>query len=159
MKSTILLHCRLDHDVTAAESTKSHLLVLLPCGDFIRLHQQACKPNNAYDMYQGMEIDSRDQNNRTYVAKRHLPELYGHRGDNAELASLSPYKFHEHQFCQRVNYPTIPPRPNTGTFNLAGHEVYSNNANIYHALRIVAGRQQLIEKLPLEAGMHYIVSE
>ena len=94
-----------------------------------------------------------------YVVKQHLRELYGHRGDNVELASLSPYEFHEHWFCQRVNYPTISPMPNTETFILAGHEVYSNNGNIYHALLIVAGRQQLIEKLPLQAGIHYIVSE
>jgi hypothetical protein len=159
VESTNLLHCRLDHDVTAAESIKSHLLVPFPCGDYIRFYQRACKPDNAHDVYQGMEIDSRDQNNRTYVVKQHLPELYGHRGDNVELASLSPYEFHEHWFCQRVNYPTIPPRLNTETFNLAGHEVYSNNGNIYHALLTVAGRQQLIDKLPLQAGTHYIVSE
>ena len=45
-------------------------------------------------MYEGIEIDSKDQNNRTYAVKQHLLELYGHKGDNVELASLSPYEFH-----------------------------------------------------------------
>ena len=133
VECTNLCACRLEHDVTAAESIKSHLLVPFPCGDYMRLHKRLCQPHKEQDEYQSMQVDARDPNNKCYVVKQHLPELYGHRGEHIEVASLTPYEFHEHWYCVKVHYPLVAPSAKAKKCKVGDVHVYGNNESVYHA--------------------------
>jgi hypothetical protein len=58
VETTNLLACRLDHDVTTAQSLKSHLLAAFPCSDYMRLMHQQKNREVEHEHFQGYEPKS-----------------------------------------------------------------------------------------------------
>lgn len=72
VECTNLMVCRKKHDVTAAESIKSHLLVPFPCGDYMRCQAvvcSECKDVNDDGEYDGLEVDRRNPRMKALVSK------------------------------------------------------------------------------------------
>jgi hypothetical protein len=150
VECTNLLVCRKKHDVTAAESVKSHLLVAFPCGDYMSCQVSICNNQHEKDGYEGMEVDARDPENKVYVSKVKVPMQYGHRGSDPELLHLTPHEFHSLWSVERAMYPMKPAR---------------DNENIYHAKLTPQGELKVKQNSSrnqkdssvLEAGTDYII--
>ena len=160
VETTNLLACRLDHDVTAAESLKSHLLVAFPCSDYMRLMQQQKNCEVEHEHFQGYEVDKRNPNQKTYVPKLKAPEFYGYRGRHQEVEALAAYEFHELWQPMRVSYPTNVTAKSPQTYDLDGQVVIKNNEHIYHAVLTQQGQAQLQtdpKGAVLKPGEDYVV--
>ena len=59
------------------------------------------------DEYDGKEFDTRNRSCKALVSKARLPEMYGHRGSDADVWRLSPYEFHAEWSFERVKYQAI----------------------------------------------------
>lgn len=156
---TNLLVCRKVHDVTAAESIKSHLLVPFPCSDYMRLQKVVCAGDMGESHYQGYEINNRHSDGSVYVPRGDQAELYGYRGAHTELASLSAYEFHELWETQRTHYSGCPPRGKPTGF-VDGIKVHMSNDMIHSALLTESGLDKLRtgwKAADLQAGDDYVV--
>jgi hypothetical protein len=158
VECTNLVVCRKKHDVTAAESLKSHLLVAFPCGDYMRFQKQNCGVGVLDDdEYDGMEIDFRNPVAKSLLSKVKVPGQYGHRGSDVDVAHLAPYEFHAHWSVERVSYPSDSRGYSPNCVAINGVELHDCSLQKYHAMLTKDGAIKLRGKQVLEAGVDYIV--
>lgn len=158
VECTNLVVCRKKHDVTAAESLKSHLLVPFPCGDYMRFQSQNCGVEVLNDdEYDGMEIDRRNPVAKSLLSKVKVPGQYGHRGGDVDVAYLTPYEFHTQWAVERVSYPSDSRGYSAKCVTIGDVVVHECSLQKYHAMLTKAGATKLGGKQALEAGVDYIV--
>ena len=159
VECTNLIVCRRKHDVTAAESLKSHLLVPFPCGDYMRCQERICGAQaEAGAEYDGMEVDARNTAAKALVSKVKVPMQYGWRGGDPDVKHLSAHEFHSQWSVERVIYPTNCRSCKQGSIvTVTGTQAFENSEQFYHALLTPSGEHKLKAKAALDAGVDYVV--
>lgn len=158
VECTNLIVCRCKHDVTRAESIKSHLLVSLPCGDFVRFQEAVSKQGgDAEDTFMsGLEIDHRNPGMKRLVSRQHAPSMYGYRGNDMLVQHLSPWEFQSGWEIQRAVFPKQSDSSRR-EHTTDGVELIPNNESCYHALLTPVGQAKLKANETLMPGDDYMI--
>lgn len=142
------------HDVTAAESIKSALLVPFPCSQFIACQQAAVGQDVMQAVHQPLEIDARNPKRMRVVTDKNVGYKYGYRGMHPAVRHLSPYMFTSEWEIQRATYPT-----NTAArFDpKAVNDAAQLEETLHHAFLTEAGKAKMKDdaKAELQPGIDY----
>lgn len=155
VEATQLLTRRKKHDVTAAESIKSHLLTPFPCSQYLACQRAAEGEDiRAPTVFEPLDIDRRNPSRRKVVTNKNVGYKYGYRGMHHAVQHLSPYEFDIEWELQRVTYPTQAAQ----RFNQAQ---YNQDAKLmespYHAYLTTSGKDKLRRKKELLPNVDYCI--